>query len=62
MNFRPWGLNLEEPHDPRWSEQANFSASIRDVKPVVAPLEPGVADALAVIYANRATQTGQKVF
>jgi predicted dehydrogenase len=52
----------EEPHDPWWSEQANFFASIREGKPVVAPLEVGVADALAVIYANRAIDTGQKVF
>jgi predicted dehydrogenase len=52
----------EEPHDPWWSEQANFFASIREGKPVIAPLEVGMADALSVIYANRAIETGQKVF
>ena len=54
-------FNYEEQHDPWWSEQSNFFASIRDGKPVAAPLEMGVADALAVIYANRAVETGQKV-
>ncbi len=54
-------FNYEEQHDPWWSEQTNFFASIRDGKPVAAPLEMGVADALAVIYANRAVETGQKV-
>jgi len=54
--------DYEEPHDPWWSEMKNFFASIRESKPVVAPLEIGVADALAVIYGNRAIDTGQKVF
>jgi len=54
--------DYEEPHDPNWSELNNFFASIRDGKPVAAPLEVGMADALAVIYANRAIDTGQKVF
>jgi len=52
----------EEPHDPWWSEMVNYFASIREGKPVVAPLELGEADALAVIYGNRAVDTGQKVF
>jgi predicted dehydrogenase len=52
----------EEPHDPNWSELNNFFASIREGKPVAAPLEKGLADALAVIYANRAIDTGQKVY
>jgi predicted dehydrogenase len=51
----------EEPHDPWWSEMVNYFASIREGKPVVAPLELGEADALAVIYGNRAVDTGQKV-
>jgi len=51
----------EEPHDPWWTEQANFFASIREGKPVVVPLETGAADALGVIYGNRAIETGQKV-
>ncbi|HLY63163.1 MAG TPA: Gfo/Idh/MocA family oxidoreductase [Terriglobia bacterium] len=54
--------NEEEPHDPNWSELNNFFASIRDGKPVAAPLEVGLADALAVVYANRAIDTGQKVY
>ena len=44
----------EEPFDPYWGELVNFFASIRQGKPIVAPLEVGVADAMAVIHANRA--------
>jgi predicted dehydrogenase len=51
----------EEPHDPWYSEMVNLFASIREGKPVAAPLDVGMADALAVIYANRAIDTGQKV-
>ena len=51
----------EEPHDPWWSEMKNFFASIRENKPVAAPLDIGVADSLGVIYGNRAIDTGQKV-
>jgi predicted dehydrogenase len=54
--------SYEEPHDPWWSEMYNFMLSVRDGKPVIAPLEVGVADALAVIYGNRAVETGQKIF
>jgi predicted dehydrogenase len=53
---------FEEPHDPWWYELRNYLASIREGKPVAAPLEVGVADAMAVIYANRAIDTGQRVF
>jgi predicted dehydrogenase len=52
----------EEPHDPWYSEMVNFLASIREGKPVVAPLAIGVSDALGVIYSNRSVDTGQKVF
>ena len=51
----------EEPYDPYWGELVNFFASIREGKPVIAPLEVGSADAMAVINANRAIDTGQKV-
>ena len=51
-----------EPHDPTWTQLENFFASIREGKPVAAPLEVGLADALGVIYANRAIDTGQKVW
>jgi len=51
----------EEPHEPRWSELHNLMLSIRDGKPVVVPLEIGMADALGVIYGNRSIETGQKV-
>lgn len=44
----------EEPFDPYWGELVSFFASIRDGKPVVAPLEVGVADAMGVIRANQA--------
>jgi predicted dehydrogenase len=44
----------EEPFDAYWGELVNFFASIREGKPVVAPLEVGIDDALAVIRANRA--------
>jgi predicted dehydrogenase len=54
--------NYEELHDPWWSEMHNFMLSVREGKPVIVPLEVGVADALAVIYGNRAVETGQKVF
>jgi len=54
--------DYEEAHDPWWSEMDNFLRSIRDGKPVVVPLEVGVADARGVIYGNRAIETGQKVF
>jgi predicted dehydrogenase len=54
--------NYEEPHDPYWTELANFFASIQEGKPVAAPLELGAADALSVIYGNRAIDTGEKVF
>ena len=52
---------FEEPHEPRWYEMKNLMASIREGKPIAAPLEVGVSDALAVIYGNRAVDTGQKV-
>ncbi len=54
--------SYEEPHDPWYSELVNLFASIREGKPVAAPLEVGVSDALGVIYGNRAVDTGQKVF
>jgi hypothetical protein len=38
----------------------NFFASIRENKPPIVPLEIGTADAMAVIKANRAIDTGQK--
>ena len=58
------GLTLfhKDAHDPMWNQLVNFFASIREGKLVAAPLEIGVADALAVIYANRAIDTGRKVF
>jgi predicted dehydrogenase len=46
--------DAEEPYDPYWGELVNFFASIRENKAVIAPLEVGVADAMAVINANRA--------
>ena len=52
----------EEAHDPWWSEMSNFLATIREGKPIIAPLEIGVADAQGVIYGNRAIEMGQKVF
>ena len=50
----------EEPYDPYWGELVNFFASIRENKAPVVPLEIGTADAMAVIKANRAIDTGQK--
>ncbi len=52
----------EEPHDPWWSELDNFFKSIREGKPIAAPLDVGVADALAVARGNRAIDSGQRVF
>ncbi len=54
--------DYHEPHDPTWTQLESFFASIREGKPVAAPVEVGLSDALAVIYANRAIDTGQKVF
>ena len=51
----------EELHDPWYSEMANFFASIREGKPVAAPLDLGISAARGVIHANRAIDTGQKV-
>lgn len=53
--------DIEERHDPSWIQLENFFASIREAKPTIVPLEVGMADALAVIRANRAIETGQKV-
>lgn len=53
--------DYEEPHDPWWSEMKDFFASIRENKPVAATLDVGVADALGVLYSNRAIESGQKV-
>lgn len=50
-----------EPYDPYWGELANFFGSVREGKPVMAPEATGAANALAVIYSNRAIDTGQKV-
>ncbi len=52
----------EEPHDPKWSELSNFMASIRDGKPIACSLDVGMADARAVIYGNRAVDTGTTVY
>jgi predicted dehydrogenase len=54
--------DYEEPHDPWYSEMVDFFASIREGKPVSASLDLGISEARAVIYANRAIDTGQKVF
>jgi hypothetical protein len=54
--------NYEEPNDPWWSEMQNFMLSIRDGKPIAAPLSVGISDAQAVIYGNRAIETGEKVY
>ena len=51
----------EEPHDPWYSELVNFFASIRDGKPIAAPLDLGISAARGAIYANRSIDTGQKV-
>ena len=51
----------EEPHEPYWMELSNFMASIRDGKSIACPLEIGMADARAVLYGNRAIDTGTTV-
>jgi predicted dehydrogenase len=50
-----------EPHDPWYSEMVDFFASIREGKRVPVSVDLGISDARAVIYANRAIETGQKV-
>lgn len=52
----------EEPHEPYWMELSNFMASIRDGKPIACPLDVGMADARAVLYGNRAIDTGNAVY
>jgi predicted dehydrogenase len=52
----------EEPHEPYWMELSNFMASIRDGKPIACPIDIGMADARAVIYGNRAIDTGTTVY
>jgi predicted dehydrogenase len=54
--------DYEEPNDPWWSELHNFMLSVRESKPIIAPLAIGVADAQGVIYGNRAVETGQRVY
>jgi predicted dehydrogenase len=57
-------MGIEAPpelHDPLWSEMKDFFSSIRDGRPVAANLDVGEADSRAVIYANRAIESGQKV-
>lgn len=55
------GMYKPEVHDAYLEELNNYIASVRDGKPVACGLDVGAADALAVIYANRAIDTGQKV-
>ncbi len=67
LHARRWLASMgiyeyEEAHEPRWSELSNFMASIRDGKPIACPLEIGMADARAVIYGNRAIDTGTRIF
>ena len=52
----------KSPNDAWNEELANWIVSISDGKPVICGLELGVNDARAVIYGNRAIDTGQKVF
>jgi predicted dehydrogenase len=52
----------EEPYDPWFVEMVNFLASIREGKPPIAGIDEGASDALGVIYANRAVETGGKVY
>jgi predicted dehydrogenase len=54
---------MEIPETDAWYEElTNYIGSVRDGKPIACPIEIGVADAHAVIYGNRAIDTGQKVF
>jgi hypothetical protein len=54
--------DYKEPNDPWYEELVNYFASIREGKPIAAGLEIGVSDSLGVIYANRAIETGTKIF
>jgi len=54
--------NYEELHDPSWTEMHSFMLSVRDHRPVIAPLAIGMSDALGVIYGNRSLETGQRVY
>ena len=56
------GYKTIPANDAWYEELTNFVASVRDDKAVACGLEHGIADARAVIYGNRAIDTGQKVF
>jgi len=60
--YRATGNKTLPANDAWYEELTNFIASVRDGKPVACGLEQGIADARAVIYGNRAIDTGQKVF
>jgi predicted dehydrogenase len=56
------GYKAIPANDAWYEELTNFVASVRDGKPVACGLDQGIADARAVIYGNRAIDTGKKVF
>ena len=56
------GYKTMPTNDAWYEELSNYIASVRDGRPVVCGLDHGIADAQAVIYGNRAIDTGQKVF
>jgi predicted dehydrogenase len=51
----------QERINPYRKHLSHFFDSIRNGKPIVAPREVGATNSLAIIYANRAIDTGQKV-
>lgn len=60
--FDTHGTYKAQANDAYLEELTNYIASVRDGMPVACGIDLGAADARAVIYANRAIDTGQRVF
>jgi predicted dehydrogenase len=55
-------LEMDKERDALTVEEESFFACVRDGKKPLADVHVGAADSRAVIFANRAMETGQKVF
>jgi predicted dehydrogenase len=55
-------LEMDKERDALTVEEEDFFACVREGKKALADVHVGAADSRAVIFANRAMETGQKVF
>ena len=55
-------LEMDKEQDALTVEEDSFFACVREGKKPLADVHVGAADSRAVIFANRAMETGQKVF